>query len=110
MNKLRLSLEARTNLTEIREYISTDLENPSAAESTIARITKGIRILQGFFHAGAILSSITDVQSEYRYLAVGNYMVFCCVLGKDVYIDRVLYGKSNYLRTLPDADPDSLGQ
>ena len=45
MNKLHLSPDARTDLAEIREYISTELENPSAAESTIARITKGIRIL-----------------------------------------------------------------
>jgi len=110
MNKLHLSPEARTDLAEIQKYISTELENPSAAASTIARITKGIRILQSFSHAGAMLSSITDIQSEYRYLAVGNYMVFYRVLGEDVYIDRVLYGKSNYLRTLLDAAPDSLGQ
>ncbi len=110
MNKLHLSLDARTDLAEIQKYISTELENPSAAKSTIARITKGIRILQSFAHAGAMLSSITDIQSEYRYLAVGTYMVFYRVLGEDVYIDRVLYGKSNYLRTLLDADSDSLGQ
>ncbi|MGM9542902.1 MAG: type II toxin-antitoxin system RelE/ParE family toxin [Candidatus Limivicinus sp.] len=100
MNRLHLSFDARTDLEEIREYISIELENPSAAANTIARITKELRILRSFAQAGAPLSSITNIQSEYRYLTVGNYMVFYRVLGPDVFIDRILYGKRNYLRTL----------
>lgn len=110
MNRLHLSLDARTDLEEIREYISTELENPSAAENTIARITKEIRILQSFAQAGALLSSITNIQSEYRYLTIGNYMVFYRVLGEDVYIDRILYGKRNYLRTLLGDNSERRGQ
>lgn len=110
MNRLHISLDARTDLAEIRAYISKDLENPSAAKNTIARITKELRILQRFAQAGPLLSSITDIQTEYRYLTVGNYMVFYRVLGEDVYIDRVLYGKSNYLRTLLDDNNENRGQ
>lgn len=110
MNRLHLSLDARTDLEEIREYISTELENPSAAENTIARITKELRILQSFAQAGALLSSITNIQSEYRYLTIGNYMVFYRVLGEDVYIDRILYGKRNYLRTLLGDNSERHGQ
>lgn len=110
MNRLHLSLDARTDLEEIREYISTELENPSAAENTIARITKELRILQSFAQAGALLSSITNIQSEYRYLTIGNYMVFYRVLGEDVFIDRILYGKRNYLRTLLGDNSERRGQ
>ena len=110
MNRLHLSLDARTDLEEIREYISTELENPSAAENTIARITKESRILQSFAQAGALLSSITNIQSEYRYLTIGNYMVFYRVLGEDVFIDRILYGKRNYLRTLLGDNSERRGQ
>lgn len=110
MNRLLLSLDARTDLEEIREYISTELENPSAAGNTIARITKELRILQSFAQAGALLSSITNIQSEYRYLTIGNYMVFYRVLGEDVYIDRILYGKRNYLRTLLGDNSEHRGQ
>lgn len=110
MNRLHLSLDARTDLEEIREYISTELENPSAAGNTIARITKEIRILQSFAQAGALLSSITNIQSEYRYLTIGNYMVFYRVLGEDVFIDRILYGKRNYLRTLLGDNSKHRGQ
>lgn len=110
MNRLHLSLDARTDLEEIREYISTELENPSAAKNTIARITKELRILQSFAQAGALLSSITNIQSEYRYLTIGNYMVFYRVLGEDVYIDRILYGKRNYLRTLLGDNSERRGE
>lgn len=110
MNKLHLSFDARNDLAEIRTYISTELENPSAARRTIAHIAKDIHILQRFAQAGPLLSSITDIQSEYRFLTVGNYMVFYRVLGEDVYIDRVLYGKSNYLRTLLDDANEGPGQ
>ena len=49
---------------------------------------------------GTLLSSIADVSSEYRYLVSGNYMVFYRIQGSDVYIDRVLYGRSNYINIL----------
>lgn len=107
MNKLHISLDARTDLDEIKDYISKDLENPIAARDLIVRITKDIRILERFAQAGPLLSSIIDIQTDYRYLTVGNYMVFYRTLGEDVYIDRVLYGKSNYLRTLLDDKDNS---
>lgn len=110
MNRLHLSLDARTDLEEIREYISTELENPSAAENTIARITKELRILYSFSQAGTPLSSITNIQNEYRYITVGNYMAFYRVLGEDVFIDRILYGKRNYLRTLLGDSNERRGQ
>ena len=49
---------------------------------------------------GASLSSITDVESDYRFLATGNYLTFYRVYGNDVYVDRVLYGRRDYLRIL----------
>lgn len=51
-------------------------------------------------YAGASLSSIVDVKSDYRFLVSGQYFVFYRVCEKDVYVDRVLYGRRNYLRAL----------
>ena len=46
---------------------------------------------------------MTDIESDYRFLTSENYMVFYRVNGQDVYIDRVLYGRRDYLRILfPD--------
>ena len=49
---------------------------------------------------GTPLSSIADVDSNYRFLVSGNYMVFYRVQGNDIYIDRVLYGRSDYMSVL----------
>jgi plasmid stabilization system protein ParE len=49
---------------------------------------------------GPSLSSITEVESDYRFLVCGNYLTFYRVKGKDVYIDRILYGRRDYLRIL----------
>ena len=100
MNKLHLSPEAQEDLSEIKAYIAEDLENPQAALSTVSKITKTIRLLQEHALIGTPLSSVADVNSDYRYLVSGNYMVFYRVAGKDVFIDRVLYGRRDYLRIL----------
>ena len=100
MNKLHLSPEAQEDLSEIKAYIAEDLENPQAALSTVTKITKTIRMLQDHALIGTPLSAVADVNSDYRYLVSGNYMVFYRVAGKDVFIDRVLYGRRDYLRIL----------
>ena len=100
MNKLHLSPEAQEDLSEIKAYIAENLENPQASLSTVTKITKTIRMLQDHALIGTPLSAVADVNSDYRYLVSGNYMVFYRVAGKDVFIDRVLYGRRDYLRIL----------
>lgn len=56
--------------------------------------------LKKFAEMGTPLSSIADVGTDYRFLVSGNYMVFYHVQGCDVYIDRILYGRSDYMSSL----------
>jgi len=100
MNNLYLSPGAQKDLSEIKAYIAEDLENPQAALSTVMKITKSIRMLRDHALIGMPLSAIADINSDYRYLVSGSYMVFYRVVGKDVFIDRVLYGRRDYLRIL----------
>jgi len=100
MNKLHLSPEAQEDLSEIKAYIAEDLENPQAALSTVTKIAKTIRMLQDHALIGTLLSAVVDVNSDYRYLVSGSYMVFYRVADKDVFIDRVLYGRRDYPRIL----------
>ncbi len=102
MNKLHLSPEAQNDLAEIKDYISNELENSKAAINVISKITKSIRMLREHAFIGTPLSSIAEVESNYRYLLSDNYMVFYRFIGKDVYIDRVLYARRDYLRILLD--------
>ena len=100
MNNLYVSPEALSDLSEIKAYIAEDLENPHAALSTVAKITKTIRMLQDHALIGTPLAAVADVNSDYRYLVSGSYMVFYRTSGKDVFVDRVLYGRRDYLRIL----------
>ena len=111
MNNLYLSPEAQDDLSEIKADIAEDLENPQAALSTVTKITKTIRMLQEHALIGVPLSAIADVNSDYRYLISGSYMIFYRVTGKDVFIDRVLYGRRDYLRILfGDIAEDEISQ
>lgn len=100
MNNLHLSEEAQADLADIKAYITKELENPVAALSTVRKITKEIRTLREHALIGALLSSITDAEGNYRFLVTGNYLTFYRVQGSDVYVDRILYGRRDYLRTL----------
>ena len=100
MNNLHIAKKAQDDLAEIKQYITEELGNPSAAISTVKKITASIRILRDYVLAGAALASVTDVQSDDRFLGAGNYIVFYRVHGKDVFVDRILYGRRDYLRIL----------
>lgn len=102
-NNIYYSPEAQNDLDEIWEYISVELCNPQAAENTVNKIMDTVDELKDFSEIGALLSSVTEVESDYRFLIRGNYMIFYRVIDTDVYIDRVLYGRRDYLRILfPD--------
>ena len=100
MNNLHLSEEAQNDLLEIKAYIEEELLNPSAALATVSRITKSLRILQSHAQAGAPLSSIADIESDYRFIVSGNYISFYRAYGREVYIDRILYARRDYMRIL----------
>ena len=87
-------------MDDIWDYIVLELQNRSAAERVIDRIMDAVDPLKKFAEMGTPLSSIADVGTDYRFLVSGNYMVFYHVQGSDVYIDRVLYGRSDYMSVL----------
>lgn len=100
MNELHLSPEAQADLEEIKAYIAEELENPDAALATVSRITKNLRILRTHAFAGVPLSSVADVESDHRFLVSGNCLAFYRAYGNTVYVDRILYGRRDYLRIL----------
>ena len=100
MNNLYLSEEAQNDLAEIKAYIEEELESPSAALTTVSKITKSLRVLRMYALAGASLSSIADVESDYRFIVSGNYLSFYRVRGNNIYVDRILYARRDYMRIL----------
>ena len=99
-NKIHYTAESRRDLDAIWDYTASDLQNVSAAERVVNRIMDDVDHLESHAEIGALLSSIADVESDYRFLVTGSYLTFYRVYGNDVYVDRVLYGRRDYLRIL----------
>jgi len=99
-NKIHYSIEARRDLDDIWDYIEADLCNPTAAQGMICRIMDTVEQLESFSGLGTLLSAVTDTDTDYRYLVTGNYMIFYRVFDNDIYVDRILYGRRDYLRIL----------
>jgi toxin ParE1/3/4 len=110
MNKIFLSPEAQNDLIEIRRYITDDLDNLTAANNTIANITKRIRTLAEFAEIGAPLSSVINFYTDYRFLVCSKYIAFYRTENKEIYVDRILYGRRDYLKILFGDLPDGSEQ
>ena len=99
-NRINYTAEALRDMDDIWDYIAFDLQNGSVADRTVTRIMDAVDKLELFAEAGATLASVSDANSEERFLVCGNYLVFYRADGNDVFIDRVLYGRRGYLRVL----------
>ena len=102
MSKLQVSPAAQRDLQEIKSYIASDLDNPTAALSIVKKITKRIRGLLDHPLMGAPLSSVCNADNDERFLVSGKYLIFYHTAYHEnaVTIDRVLYGGRDYLRIL----------
>ena len=99
-NKIYYSQEAKRDLDDIWEYVESELSNPAAARKVIKRIMDDVDQLGLFPSLGAKLSSITDAETDYRYIVSGNYITFYRISQNDIYVDRILYGRRDYLHIL----------
>lgn len=95
MAKLVMSPEAKADLNETLYYIAHHLKNPNAAARLLRRIKEDTRELRNFPEMGTPLGGSGNV--EYRYIICGSYMVFHHCTDDTVYIDRILYGRRDYM-------------
>ena len=95
---LVMSPDAKADLNEAAGYIAHHLKNPSAAARLLRRIKEDTRKLRDFPEMGTPLGGSGDV--AYRYIVCGSYMVFHHYSSDTVYIDRILYGRRDYMAIL----------
>lgn len=98
--KLLYSPEARTDMRNLKEYISEELYNPAAAKNTIGRILKCCSLLKEQPLMGAKLSLKIGGNSNLYYVVCGNHIIFYYIENDIVYIGRILDGRTDYLRIL----------
>lgn len=94
--------ESKRDLDAIWDYMVSEFQNISAAEQIVSNIMDDIDQLERFPELGPPLSSIIDIRSSHRFLVTGKYLTFYRILGTEIRIDRILYGRRDYLRDLLD--------
>jgi len=98
--RIQYSDESKRDLEQIGDYIAEELKNPGAALKTVNKIQDKIDKLADFPFMGAPLSAIAEVDVDYRILICGKYIAFYRPQGKTILIDRILYGKRDYIAIL----------
>ncbi len=99
-NKIHYSPKSLSDLDEIFDYIAFELKDIIAANNTINCIIDSINVLNQFSKSGSILCLPTGEVTIYRYVISGNYLSFYHLSENKVYIDRIIYGKQDYIRIL----------
>lgn len=98
---------ALQDLDSIWDYIETELVSPKAAANTVQGILDAVAHLATFPLMGTSLEGRGIRGSSYRFISSGNYLAFYRVAESTVYVDRILYAKSDYLRTLLGNEPEA---
>ena len=102
MARIVYSPQALLDLKQIGDYISGQLKNPIAALNTLDAIQNKIDKLADFPCIGTLLSAVYDDVDvgDYRFLVCLNYLAFYRVEGDKVFIDRIMYGRRDYVKIL----------
>lgn len=89
---------AESDLNNIIDYISVDLQNPLAAKKLLSKIVRQINDLQSLPKRFPLVMDNILANQGIRKITVDNYIVFYNVsdTNKCVTIIRILYGKRNW--------------
>lgn len=97
---LRYIALAQSDLIEIVNYISEQLNAPDAAMNLVDKFEKATSVLEQFPFSGQPYRSNGKLKDEYRTIAVENYLIFYVVLDSIVEIRRVIYNKRDFKKLL----------
>lgn len=97
---IKYSPEAWRDIDEIYGYIANVLKSPGAAEKTVNKILDKTDMLADNPEIGAQLFFDNELFSGYRYLVSNNYLLFYRISDDVVLVDRVIYGKRDYMKLL----------
>ncbi|MDD7364356.1 MAG: type II toxin-antitoxin system RelE/ParE family toxin [Olsenella sp.] len=98
--ELAWSPAAVDDLEAAVDYIESELASPMAARRLVDSIIEKAQLFADVTGAGTALRALNGIGTGYRYMVCGNWMVFLeCDNGRALVV-RVLYAKSDYMRTL----------
>lgn len=97
--KIRLTKRARNELENIYNYISKTLIAEKVANNLMEKIENEFLILEDMPKAFRVIKKYKHIDFEYRKIVINTYIIIYHIEeeNKIVYIDRIIYGKRNYL-------------
>lgn len=104
MGKYRVDISepAENDFLDIVRYITSQLSAPISAASMIEIFEEAIESLSHMPRRYPFVADERLTQMGYRKLSLKNYIIFYSINEKDkvVNIERILYGRRNWLRIL----------
>lgn len=100
MNKVFISTEAARDLSQIKQYISTELKNRSAANRIVGSILKNLRALGRYPEQGPSIEALNGFQTELRMLLCGKHVALYKIEDNTIFVTRILDTRQDYLRVL----------
>ena len=94
------SPEAVDDLNAAADYIEFELAITLAAKRHVESVIEKAELFADTPGAGMALRTARGIDTGYRYLLCGNWMVFLEHRQDRAIVVRVLYAKSNYMKTL----------
>lgn len=83
------------DLNSIVDYISTQLQNPAAANNLVNEVEKAIFNRLPNAESFEPYNSIANHKNPYYYIKVKNYMIFYVVLDNVMEVRRIIYSHRN---------------
>jgi len=94
------SAAAVDDLNAAADYIESELASPMAARRLVDSVIEKAQLFADVPGAGTVLRTLNGIDTGYRYMLSGNWMVFLESDNGRALVVRVLYAKSDYVRTL----------
>lgn len=87
------------DFAEALVYIKDVLKNEDASNNLKNKTNEEIQKLKSFPHTGTRLYK-ESIETKYRYIRVDNYYVFYYINDNNVYVDRFIYAKRDFMKLL----------
>ncbi len=97
---------AKNDLADIKRYISSELNNPSAAMNVTAKVIKEIHNLSDFPKLGISIQEKTDCKTDARCLICGNYGVIYTANHK-IEVLRIIDMRTDYMSLIFNTTKES---
>ena len=96
LEHLHYSPQAQLDLDEIFDHFAVELENSEKGEKVVSGILAAAKKIPGRATRFPPVGPLPFTTDEYRFVQVGNYVIFFRAEGDGVCVDRVLHDRRDF--------------